>query len=116
MPSADPERRCSPAAIRRDAMPQQAARSNIHSGISRQRAAASAVIGAPKYPRASSVQDLMDEDPHGQTMDARDRELPALRSGGRYVVELYNRRERTDPWTKLAGLAPGSAGWLHRVA
>jgi hypothetical protein len=34
--------------------------------------------------------------PLGQTTDARDKELPAPRSGGRYVVELYN-ETRTHP-------------------
>jgi hypothetical protein len=39
----------------------------------------------------------------GRTTDARDKKLPALRSGGRYVVELYN---TIRPHSGLGNLPP----------
>ena len=36
-------------------------------------------------------------------MDARDKKLPVLRSGGRYVVELYN---ADRPHSALVGRTP----------
>jgi putative transposase len=39
-------------------------------------------------------------------MDARDKILPVLRSGGRYVVELYNGRR---PHSSLDGTTPDQA-------
>ena len=69
------------------AMPQHTARSNIHSGTSRQRSASRAVSVHRKI-RAHPLSTTHARRRVDRTMGARDKRLPVLRSGGSYVVEL----------------------------
>src|ERR1035437_471795 len=89
MPSTEPEQRCQPAAIRR-ALP----RSTPLGRTSIRELQGSGPLPAPsprtEIPARFPWPPLRARTPEGRTMDARDKILPVPRSGGRYVVELYN--------------------------
>jgi hypothetical protein len=72
------------------AKPQHATRSNIHSGISRQRAAPSAV-SAHRNVRLLPLVITSGRTHAGQTRGARDKILPVLRSCGRYALRCTTR-------------------------
>jgi len=89
MPSTDPKQRGQPGAIRR------APRRNTLLGrTSIRKLQGSGPLPAPsqrtEIPACFPWRSLRARRPEGRTMDARDKILPVLRSGGRYVVELYN--------------------------
>jgi hypothetical protein len=106
-PSAAPST-CGAPACRK---PRHAARSHIQAGTSRQRAPS-----PPASKRTGISARHLGRPPHAgppadRTTDARDRRLPAPRSYGRHVVELYNRARSHQA---LAGRAP-MAVWRERV-
>jgi hypothetical protein len=54
-------------------------------------------LGASKYPQASPGRHLMHEHSKAEPRMPGTKKLPALRSGGRYFVDLYN-----AVWTHLS--------------